>query len=182
MSKQSDDLRSLKNTFEAMGWLGVYAFQNYATPYLEAIAEIHGLNLNDYVSNFINDEDGPVLRVIMYHQMLKEDEELMPKSSDGEELPLAIKEHSDKGAFTADLFTTGGGLQYESQDGWEDAQDGCVAIFPAAGKQHLEEMLLPPTNHRVVYTPSWKPLNKPNGRVPVVVRAALPLFIDSVAS
>jgi hypothetical protein len=164
---------------KALQTLGRYAFENYTRPYLMAIAEVYGVDQEGYLSNF--GLEGRIMRAILYHTITEFNVDNMPTSTDGSELPLAIKEHNDKGAFTDDIYTTGGGLQYLSQGIWRSPPDSSVAIFPGAGDTMLSsELRIEPVTHRVVHDPSWQSLNRDRGGpTPSVVRAAFPMFTNS---
>lgn len=175
------DKLDIHPVFSEMSKMGKYVFDSYAEPYLRAVAEIYGIDPQDYISKFIVDKAGPVMRVIMYHSNDGTCSELVPRSTDGRNLPLAIKEHNDKGAFTVDAYTTHGGLEYMEDGAWRAAREQSVAIFPSAGDQHMDPNLEPVT-HRVTYSERWSPISQPIGNIPGIVRLAIPLFIDSVVT
>lgn len=164
---------------ERLRLLGQYVSEQYIQPYLLAVAEVYGIDSKEYLDNF--GLEGRTMRAILYHALTEDNAGQMPLSTDGAKLPLAIKEHNDKGSFTADAFTTAGGLQYQdSNECWQSPQNSVVAIFPGAGDQHLPEAVsINPVIHRVVHDQNWSTLNPISPDVPAIKRAAFPLFVDS---
>ncbi|MBP7767386.1 hypothetical protein KA068_02610 [Candidatus Saccharibacteria bacterium] len=150
-------------------------------PYLAAIATIHGINEGEYVSHFFRDgiTECSIARAILYHAVDTKVPQLAIVGNDGAD--LSIKEHCDQGAFTADIWTSGPGLQYLSPSGeWRNTEDTGIAIFPGAGEKHLGiESDLAGIVHRVVSID--KPGDLPsNSKQRPLKRIALPYFISSL--
>lgn len=166
----------LVDALDAVRIFNNFIVKKVAQPYLRQVAEEYSVDPDEYVENFFptGERAHTLTRVIMYH--LDAVEGMRPiGETDG--VPLLIKQHNDKSAFTIDSVQTSSGLQYYDIEKKEWINAGTeVACFRGSAESFLPE-ILPPTAHRVVFEEDLKEKAATNLVKVGIGRIAIPTFI-----
>ncbi len=147
-----------------------------AKPYLRQVAEENGVDPYEYQTHFFprSTRAHTLTRVIMYHIDAKEG---MRPVGETDGVPLLIKQHNDKSAYTIDSIQTSSGLQYydlETRD-WVNAGTE-VACFRGSAESFLPTTP-PPTAHRVMFEENLREKASPKLLDAGLGRIAIPTFI-----
>lgn len=159
------------NAIEAVARLNDFITTHVVQPYLEQVANLAGINREEYLGRFIDRQRRLriLTRIILYHA--EATPEQRPVGSDG--TPLLIKEHHDRSSWTVDVKQTAPGLQYKKDDEWNDASTK-LSVFRGAADSYLP-FEAPPALHRAVvrdFVPEHK-LAKAG-----IARIAIPTFVS----
>lgn len=150
-----------------------------AKPYLRQVAEENGVDPYEYQANFFprTTRAHTLTRVIMYHINARDG---MRPVGETDGVPLLIKQHNDKSAYTIDSVQTSSGLQYYDREtnSWVNAGTD-VACFRGNAESFLPTTP-PPTAHRVVFEEDLREKASPKLLDVGLGRIAIPTFICPV--
>ena len=167
----------LLEALDAVKLFNNYITNNVVKPHLREVAEAFGLSSQEYLAHFFPEGVRPhtLTRVIMYHLDAKEG---MRPIGEQDGVPLLIKAHKDKSAYTYDSVQTSSGLQYyeSGQKKWVNAGTE-VASFRGDAESFLPEFT-PPTPHRVVFEEGLEVKAAPHLTRVGLGRVAIPTFVS----
>ncbi|MDO8336578.1 MAG: hypothetical protein Q7T74_07450 [Candidatus Saccharibacteria bacterium] len=156
-----------------------FIIERIARPYLRQVALENEVNPDEYLQHFYPFATRPhtLTRVIMYHIDAKDG---MRPVGETDGVPLLIKQHNDKSAYTIDSVQTSSGLQYYDLETREWVNAGTeVACFRGSAESFLPTAP-PPTAHRVVFEEDLREKASPRLLKAKVGRMAIPTFICPV--
>lgn len=168
---------ALLEAMDAVRLFNGFISREIVKPYLRQVAEAFGMKPDQYLAHFFPDgvRSHTLTRVIMYHLQAREG---MRPVGETDGVPLLIKQHNDKSAFTVDSVQTSSGLQYYNAQTkqWENAGTE-VACFRGSADSFLPKYV-PPTAHRVVFEEGLAENAAPNLVKAGIGRIAIPTFVS----